>query len=124
MQIATPLSPVWRGRPKFAKRHLSARGYLIQIKMLHFLLRISVIEDPFIARQIRAMAIDGHYILPDNFNFIGLVLIEVELVSVRRVFSPRQNMTAIPPDEVRRAAIRIENEEVLSLMIRREHART
>ena len=51
------------------------------------------------------MSVDGHYIFPDNFNLIGLVLIQIELVSVRGVFSPRQNMTSVPPDEVRGAAI-------------------
>src|SRR5438132_13727866 len=69
------------------------------------------------------MAVDGHLVLADDFNLIRTVAIQIEVLTVRRVPSPRHHMLRVAPDEMRRLAVRIEDEKVFAIRIAREHAR-
>src|SRR6187397_2259937 len=69
------------------------------------------------------MAVHSHDALSYDFDLVGLVAIQVERLAVRRVFRPRENVFVIPPDEMRGAAVRVCDVQVLAIRVSSEQAR-
>ena len=43
---------------------------------------VCVVEDPFVAGQVCAVAVAGHDAFADDLDFAGAVFVEIELVAV------------------------------------------
>ena len=89
VRIAAPFAFILRRQIKMAERHRFAGRYVIKIDILLSLaVRIGIVEDPFIAGKVGAMAVSCHYAFADDFDLSCSVLVEIKCVTVRRVPCP------------------------------------
>jgi hypothetical protein len=76
MGITAKLSLVLRGRMKVAERVSLAVLRIVEIRILVSLpIRICIIQDPALIRQICTVSVDDHYFGRNHFHFIGPILI-------------------------------------------------
>jgi hypothetical protein len=84
--------------------------------MLHPLfIGISIVENPFIARQIAAVPIWGHDVLTNDLNFFRAVFVEVKGVPVRRVLGPGEDVAVVTPNEVGGMAVAVDETDIFAV---------
>lgn len=105
-----------------AERDCFASCYVVKIDVLFSLfVRIGIVENPPIARQVSAVSVFCHNTFADDLDsfcavprFRGDELapatagVQIKSVTVRRVPGPGQNMLRISPDKMRCFSIRID----------------
>lgn len=96
VSIAATFATILRWQIKMAELYRLLSRNMIKIDGLFTLLvRIGIVENPFIAGQVSAVAVSCHYSFADDhrgrhhvvshFDLFRAVLIEIERVAVRRV---------------------------------------
>ena len=68
--------------------------------LISLFVRIGIVENPVIARQVTAMSVLSHNVLTDYFDLACAVLIQIKSVSVRRVPGPGKDMACVSPEKV------------------------
>ena len=107
-------SPVYSGGEwKWPSGCFVPRLGVVEVRVLLPLpVRVRVVEDHAPAGQVGAVAVLGHHVRGDDLDAVGAVLVEVELVAVRGVPGPGEDVARVAPDEVRGLAVRVEHVQV------------
>ena len=71
--------------------------------------RIGVIQNPSLARQIGAMTVLGHDLRRDDADLLAVVGVEIEFAAMRGMMRPGKHVGPVPPDEMRGAPVGIED---------------
>jgi len=97
----------------------------VRLLMTDRALRIGVVEDPFARfpdREIGVVAVYGHHILTDEFDFVRRVFEKIEAVLLSFRPGPGADVFRIAPDEMGGEAGGIEDVEIFPIEIGGEHA--
>src|ERR1700694_5042314 len=125
MRIAAKLIGILRRRIEMAQWVSLSGSRLVKIGILvPFAIRIGVVQNPARTRQVTAMPVHDHDVPADYFHFVRQVGIKVELIPMRRVRCPGQDVPRVAPDEMGGLAVRVHNIEIGSVRIRGEHTGT
>ena len=83
MGIAAPFACVFWRQVETSDGDSSAGCDVVEIDVLVSLfVGVGVVEDPFVAGQVCAVAVPGHNTFADNFDFVCAVLVKIEGIFV------------------------------------------
>lgn len=125
MDVAASFSRILRREQKMSERNDPVRRNMIKHRVLIPVpVRISIVQNPGVVRvrDIGTMSVPGHDVAAGQFDLFRFVGKNIELVAVRGMPRPGQNMSRIPPDQVRSHSTRIEDEKIRSVDVRRDQA--
>ena len=123
MQIATPFAGVLGRLVKAAQLDAYIIRRAVQVEhLLAFSVGVGVVENVFVARQIGAVTVDGHFLQAPLGRGVGLIGVEVKSITVAGVGGPSQNVVGISPDEMRGIAPTIHHTQVAAIHRGGHHA--
>jgi hypothetical protein len=124
VEVCAPFAGVFGRREEVGDGDAFAGGDFVEVEVLEAVfVGVGVVEDPLVAGQVGAVAVDGHDAFADDFDFVGFVLVEEEAVGgTHGVAGPGEDGLGIAPDEVGGAAVGVEQVEVFAVVAGGEHA--
>lgn len=124
VRVAAPFAFILRRQIKMPEWDDFTGRYVVKIDVLFSLIvRIGVVENPFIAGQVCAVAISCHYAFANDFDSVRTVFVKIESIAVRRMPCPGQYVLRIAPDKMRCFAVRIDDLNIRSIGFGGEHSR-